>query len=143
MRASLFLLLLVLLSPLPLTASDEIWSALVLATNETPRQSPPKPLGDFSSAIEKIFGYNSLYLLGQKKRAIGPGTTEWLVPSREFFFQITCLAREDTHYLVRIELFHNKDLLLTTEARLARNAPLYIRGPQWGKGQLLFLLEVR
>jgi len=143
MRALVFALLLALLAPAVLSASDEIWSALLLATNETPRQPPPKPLGDFSSAIEKIFGYNSLYLLGQKKRTLGPGTTEWLVPSREFFFRITCLAQEDTHYLVRIELFHNKDLLLTTEARLARNAPLYIRGPQWGRGQLLFLLEVR
>jgi hypothetical protein len=26
---------------------------------------------------------------------------------------------------------------------LARDAPLYIRGPAWGKGQLIFLLEVR
>ena len=29
------------------------------------------------------------------------------------------------------------------QAKLAQNAPLYIRGPEWGSGQLILLLEVR
>jgi hypothetical protein len=124
-------------------ASDNIWSALVLATNETPPAPPPKALGDYSATIKKVFGYNSLYLLGQKKREIGGGDGDWLVPSNDFFFQITPLDRDPAHYRLRIELFRNKDLLLTTEAALPRDAPLYIRGPQWGKGQLILLLEVR
>lgn len=124
-------------------ASDQIWSALVLATNEAPPAGIPRPLEEFFPTIKKVFGYNSLYLLGQKKRALGGATDEWLVPSRDFFFQVTCLAQETAHYRLRIGLFRDKDLLLTTEARLARDAPLYIRGPQWGRGQLILLVEVR
>ena len=123
-------------------ASDIIWSALVLATNETPPADIPKSLGDYSATIKKVFGYNSLYLLGQKKRELG-GASDWLVPSKDFFFQITPLDQAPSHYRLRIDLYRNKDLLLTTEAALPRDAPLYIRGPQWGKGQLILLLEVR
>jgi hypothetical protein len=122
---------------------DRIWSALVLATKENPPSPIPDTLERFAPAIKKIFGYNSLYLLGEKKRDLISGGEEWLVPSKEFFFKVQCLSQEPTCYSLRIELYRDKSLLLTTEAKLAKNAPLYIRGPAWGSGHLIFLLEVR
>ncbi len=122
---------------------DRIWSALVLATNEKPPRPVPEKLEDFAPTIQKVFGYKTLYLMGDKKRDLVSGTEEWLVPSREFFFRVQVLAQEATFYRLRIELYREKKLLVSTEAKLARDAPLYIRGPQWGGGQLIFLLEVR
>jgi len=143
MRRLLLVGALALVSTVAVQASDDIWSALVLATNETPPAEIPKPLKSFFPTIKKVFGFNSLYLLGQKKRGLDDGPDQWLVPSRDFFFQVTCLAQEPTHYHLRITLFRGKELLLTTEAKLARAAPLFIRGPQWGSGQLILLIEVR
>jgi len=143
MRRLLLAAALAMVSAVAVQASDDIWSALVLATSETPPADVPQPLKTFSPTIKKVFGFNSLYLLGQKKRALDNGSDQWLVPSKDFFFQVTCLAQEPTHYHLRIALFRGKELLLTTEAKLARDAPLFIRGPQWGKGQLILLLEVR
>lgn len=143
MRGAILSACLILLSMACLRGSNEIRSALVLATQETPPKETPPALRNFSPTIKKVFGYNSLYLLGQKKRGIDSGVNEWLVPSREFFFQVTCLEKESAHYRVRIELFRGSDLLLTSEARLALDAPLYIRGPQWGAGLLILILEVR
>ena len=122
---------------------DRIWSALVLATKETSPSAIPAALKKFAPAIQKIFGYNSLYLLGEKKRDLISGGEEWLVPSKEFFFKVQCLSQGATSYTLRIELYRDKGLLLTTEAKLAKDAPLYIRGPAWGRGHLIFLLEVR
>lgn len=122
---------------------DRIWSAIVLATKEEPPQPLPESLTDFAPTIKKVFGYNSLYLLGQKKRDLVSGGEEWLVPTKDFFLKVQCLAREETSYKLRIELYRESKLLVTTEAKLARDAPLYIRGPNWGKGQLIFLLEVQ
>lgn len=122
---------------------DRIWSALVLATKENPPSPIPVALGKFAPAIKKIFGYNSLYLLGEKKRDLISGGEEWLVPSKEFFFKVQCLSQGATSYTLRIELYRDKSLLLTTEAKLAKDSPLYIRGPAWGSGHLIFLLEVK
>lgn len=124
-------------------AEDRVWSALVLATKETPERPVPEALTDFAPTIKRVFGYSSLYLLGEKKRAIVAGDEEWLVPTDDFFFKVKCLAQDTSSYQLEIELYRKKDLLVTTKAKLARNAPLYIRGPQWGAGQLIFLLEVR
>ncbi len=122
---------------------DRIWSALVLATKENTPSAIPGALEKFAPTIKKIFGYNSLYLLGEKKRDLVSGGEQWLVPSKEFFFKVQCLSQGATSYTLRIELYRDKSLLLTTEAKLAKDAPLYIRGPAWGSGQLIFLLEVR
>jgi hypothetical protein len=122
---------------------DRIWSALVLATKENPPPPIPEALREFAPTIKKIFGYNCLYLLGEKKRDLFSGSEEWLLPSKEFFFKVQCLSQGPTSYTLRIEVYRAKDLLITTEAKLAKDAPLYIRGPAWGKGQLILLLEVR
>jgi len=122
---------------------DNIWGALVLATKETPAQPIPTKLGGYAPTIERVFGYNSLYLLGEKKTELIKGGQEWLIPSKEFFFQIRYGEREKARYLLHIDLYRKDTLLITTDVRLARDAPLYIRGPEWGKGQLILLLEVR
>ena len=57
--------------------------------------------------------------------------------------KVQVLERQPTFYQLRLELYRDKDLLVTTEVKLAKDAPLYIRGPQWGGGQLVFLLEVQ
>lgn len=134
---------LLLMSAAGLQAGDRIWSALVLANNEKPARPVPANLADFAPTIRKVFGYNSLYLLGDKKRDLVSGEEEWLVPSKEFFFKVQVMAQKATYYELRIELFRGEKLLVTSDARLAKDAPLYIRGPQWGGGQLVFLLEVQ
>jgi hypothetical protein len=134
---------LLFLSAAGLQAGDRIWSALVLANNEKPARPIPANLADFAPTIRKVFGYNSLYLLGDKKRDLVSGEEEWLVPSKEFFFKVQVMAQKPTYYELRIELYRGEKLLVTSDARLAKDAPLYIRGPQWGGGQLVFLLEVQ
>ena len=137
------MLLFMMASPGTYAANDRIWSALALATVEHSAAAIPESLKGLAPAIRKIFGYNSLYLLGEKKRDLFAGSEEWLMPTKEFFFKVRCLSQELTSYLLRIELYREKNLLLTTEAKLAKHAPLYIRGPQWGRGLLIFVLEVK
>jgi hypothetical protein len=143
MRGALAILVLLLACGRAEAEGDRIWSALVLATKENPPSEIPAGLERFAATLRRIFGYNSLYLLGEKKRDLFSGGEEWLVPSKEFFFRVQSLSRNATFYTLRIELYRDKNLLLTTEAKLAKNAPLYIRGPAWGSGQLILLLEVR
>jgi hypothetical protein len=141
-RLLVFAMLVLLGTPVQ-AGSDRIWSALVLATDESPAKPVPEKLAAYATTIRRVFGYNSLYLLGDKKRDLKTGTETWLVPSREFFFKVEVLERSATAYQLRIELYRDTERLVTTDARLAKDAPLYIRGPQWGGGQLIFLLSVQ
>ena len=123
--------------------ADGIWSALVLATNEHPPKPVPAELEPFVGGLKTVFGYNSFYLLGAKKKEIVKGSEVWIVPTKEVFLKVRCLDRSEVDYKVQLELYVKKKLVVTSEAKLARGAPLYIRGPSWGKGRLIFILEVR
>lgn len=127
----------------PALAVDRIWTGLVLATTEEPAKPPPEDLAQFAAGLEEVFGYNSFYLLKAKRQKIVEGTEEWIVPSRKLFLRVRCVSQTATAYMVEVELYFDGKLLLTSDVSLARNAPLYIRGPQWGKGRLIFILEVR
>ena len=45
-------------------------------------------------------------------------------------------------YLLSLQLFHDKRQLVDTETRLAPGSPLFIRGPEYGKGQIVFALMI-
>lgn len=123
--------------------ADGIWSALVLATNEHPQKAVPAELKPFASGLKTIFGYNTFYLLGAKQKQILKGSETWIVPTKEVFLKVRCLDRSEVDYKVQLELYVKKKLVVTSDAKLARGAPLYIRGPSWGRGRLIFILEVR
>ncbi|GAB4177234.1 MAG: hypothetical protein Fur0032_17370 [Terrimicrobiaceae bacterium] len=142
-RAAMALLTGALLVMAPARAADQVWAALALATNEEPPGPVPKALENFQPALARVFGYNTFYLLGQKRAALETGDSGWLVPSPRIFMQVTGLGSSRSRLHLRLDLYEGKELLATTEARLARGAPLYIRGPEWGKGLLIIVLEIR
>lgn len=141
MRA-LACLLIALAAAAPLRA-DSIWAALVLGTNEKPPKPAPAELAPFESGIRTIFGYNTLYLLGAKKRDVVKGGEQWIVPTKKVFLKVRCLDRGEASYRMQLDLYVRKQLVASSEVKLARGAPLYIRGPSWGRGRLIFVLEVR
>jgi hypothetical protein len=124
-------------------AEDNIWAGLVLATNEHPAKAVVKELAPYARGLHTVFGYNSFYLLGEKKQQLREGLGEWIVPSKVVFLKLRCLDRNLDSYTVQFDLYVRKRLVVTSKAKLARGAPLYIRGPAWGKGRLVFILEVR
>lgn len=119
-----------------------IWSALVLATKENPPAALPPPIEPYAIQLKKTFGYNSFYLLGQKTRPLDSGEPEWLVPSKELYLRVRPQESTPTGELLQIAIFQKKSLLVESDARLVPNSPLFIRGPLWGKGQLIVILRL-
>ncbi len=124
-------------------ADDRVWSALVLATNESPAKPMPQDLESFGDDLRKIFGYNSFYILGEKRKRVVEGTEEWLISSKAVFLKLTAVNKNMASYELKLDLYANKSLALTSRVKLAREDPLYIRGPQWGNGQLIYILQIQ
>lgn len=143
-RLAIFLILtVVLVSSESAAAADKIWTGLVLATTEEPAKPPSEKLEPFVEEIHEIFGYKTYYLLRQKKEKIVEGTEEWVIVTNQLNLKLRCTGRTKTTYQVNLELYADGKFLLTSDVELARDAPLFIRGPQWGKGRLIFVMEVR
>lgn len=123
-------------------AGDDLWSGLVLATNEAPAGSKtPRKLEAFAPALERMFGYRHLVLLDDTRKPL-KGRFE-LATSPHFSVRGEVLAREPGRYRLALEFLQGPQTLLSTEVLLARGVPLLVRGPQAGSGQLVFVVVIR
>lgn len=127
--------------------ANKIWSALVLATNDSTPEAVTEELQEFAPRLKRVFGYNQFRLIGSATNEIGDRAESWLVPSESFWFGLRArraLSKEARGgFLLNLELYQNKRPLVDTEVKLAPGSPLFIRGPQYGKGQLVIVLQVQ
>ena len=139
-------LALVLTLAAPLRAEDKIWTAVVLATNAPSPKETPKQLRAYEPKLRRIFGYNQFEIVGSATEKIEHQSDLRLMPTQSFWLQAK--ARRATSkearggYLLSLQLFKEKQQLVDTEARLAPGSPLFISGPEYGKGQIVFALMI-
>lgn len=124
---------------------DKIWSAVVLASNAKKGAQPaavPPEIAPFAAKLSKFFGYNQFEILGSATKAMDGQAERWLVPTQNFWVGARA-TRERGGYRLNMEFFHDKRLLLETEAMLGPKSPLFIRGPMHARGQILVVFEVK
>jgi hypothetical protein len=125
-------------------ADENVWSALVIANNVPQPEPTPHELSHIQGTLKALFGYNQFKLIGQSnKRLENKGYADWTATSKYFALHVDAKGARDSGYLLDLQLFQEKKLLLETEAKLSKESPLVIKGPQVGDGQLLLLLVVQ
>jgi hypothetical protein len=124
-------------------ADENVWSGIVVANNvEQPDPTPPE-LTEIQQTLKELFGYNQFRLIGQSTKRVGKAYEDWTAASKYFELHVDSKGARDSGYLLDLQLYQEKKLLLETEAKLSKRSPLVIRGPQVGDGQLLLLLVVQ
>ena len=133
----------VLIPGMALRAADHptVWSGLVLATAES--KPLPKEVAPFKTKLEHVFGYDNFVLIGQHREVMDEPTEHWLVPSKMLCLHaVSRQSKDPQRYNVELELFREKEMLVSTKVQLVRGSPLFIRGPQCSRGQLVIILMV-
>jgi hypothetical protein len=123
--------------------SEKVWSGLVIANNAAKPTATPPELMRVEQTLKALFGYNQFKLIGQANKELEKGDEDWMAASKYFALHVDSKGESDSGYLLDLQLFQEKKLLLETEAKLSKRSPLVIRGPQVGDGQLLLLLVVQ
>jgi len=126
---------------------DAIYSALVLATNVegTPPATPiaTPELEPLVPRLKSIFGYNHFELVGSHTELMDNPDEHWLVPSKTFSLSIKSKREKNFSYLLNLQLFQDSKMLAGFDAKLGRECPILVRGPLYGKGQLIIVVIVR
>jgi hypothetical protein len=124
-------------------ASQTVWSGLVIANNVAQPDPIPAELRGMEGALKKWFGYNQFKVIGQSRKSLVTGSEDWMAQSKYFSLLVDSKSGNEAGYLLNLKLFQEKNLLLETDAKLSKDVPLMIKGPQVGDGQLLLLLVVQ
>jgi hypothetical protein len=125
-------------------AAQTVWSALVIAHN-VPKPAMVSPeLTYLEETLKDWFGYNQYEVIGQSRKVVVTGSEDWLAQSKYFSLHIDSKEGNDkSGYRVNLKLFQESNLLLELEAKLSKERPIIVKGPQVGDGQLLLLLVVQ
>jgi hypothetical protein len=124
-------------------AAENVWSGLVIANNVPQPEPTPRELSRIQGTLKALFGYNQFKLIGQSNKKLDKGYADWTAASKYFALHVDSKGTRDSGYLLYLQLFQEKKLLLETEAKLSKESPLVIKGPQVGDGQLLLLLVIQ
>ena len=124
-------------------AGENVWSGLVVATNNRKPQPPPQEMHRFAGTLRRTFGYNQFSLIGQSRKMLQSGEENWLASSKHFSLHVDARGATKDGYRLKLQLFQDRHVLLETDATLTKSSPLVIKGPQIGAGQLLLLLIVQ
>lgn len=146
MRSSLlfvFSVVVTLMWSAPTYASENVWSGIVIANNVAKPEPTPPELSRIEETLKELFGYNQFKLIGQSNKRMEKGDEDWMASSKYFSLHVDSKGASNSGYLLDLQLFQEKKLLLETEAKLSKRSPLVIKGPQVGDGQLLLLLVVQ
>lgn len=121
-----------------------VWVAVVFGTNDKEKELK-KPVGDMEDQLRHVFGYRRFGLLGEAEAPLVQGESQRLSPNRHYTFNVELQKRgrgkEPFH--LKLEMEDKDKSVVETETRLAAGSPFFIRGPKWGKGQIIFVVEVR
>jgi len=124
-------------------ADENVWTGIVIANNVEQPDPIPAELTQIQQTLKNLFGYNQFKLIGQSDKQLGKAYEDWTTASKYFELHVDSKGARDSGYLLDLQLYQEKKLLLETEAKLSKRSPLVIRGPQVGAGQLLLLLVVQ
>ena len=125
----------------PGRASQTVWSGLVIANNAEKPEATPAELKRMEPALKDWFGYNQYKVIGQSRNVLVTGSEDWLAQSKYFSLHVDSKEGNDkTGYRINLKLFQENHLLLEWEAKLSKESPIIIKGPQVGDGQLVLVL---
>ena len=128
-------------------SGDRIWTAVVLATNPAVAKAAPVELREWAPRLARIFGYRQWEIIGAVTEKVEVNGESWPVPSQNFWLRVKARGAVEKEvrggYLMSLELFQDERPIFATEAKLSPGSPIFIRGPQYGQGQIVIILEVQ
>ncbi len=126
-------------------ADDKVWCGVILASSpkkgEQAKQAPAE-IAPYAKRLSKVFNYDQFEIIGSATKAMDNQTERWLVPTQNFWVGAHA-TRVSDGYQLRLEFYHDKRLLVETEAKLGVGSPLFVRGPLHERGQIILVFEVK
>lgn len=158
MCARLFkLLLLGMLLPLVVPAQEpvvpartavdgKVWGALIYASNgeaASLAEGVPAELKDLPERLGKVFEFTRFEVIGQHTQDVLRQYESWVVPSKDLFLKVDSKGPVDGEHQAMnlgVQFWQGENVLVKTDVVLRRESPLFVGGPKWRDGRVIFVL---
>ena len=128
----------------PSLAGEKIWVGLYLAENT------PPPLGAILAPeglhhrLHEVFGFNHYELIKAEEIELSHEWQQWAVPRKDFFIRVEPLHRQPGQpRLIYYELYKDGFIVAKGTYEPHPDTPLFINGPDFNQGRLIFVLATQ
>jgi hypothetical protein len=142
-----FLVLLLTFSAMGLSVSlagEKVLVGLYLATNEPlPPDARPAP-EKLHHQLKEVFGFEHYELMKEKDLALHNEWEQWFVPRKDFFLCLKPLhGKPGESKMIYYEIYKDGFFLVKGNFEAQEGTPLFINGPDFHQGRLVFVLDAR
>jgi hypothetical protein len=128
---------------LPAQAAETFWACLIYASDAGQGNSLPQRLSGYDARMSSAFGYSRFCLMAQRQTPLQAQKEAGLVFSDDLKIVLTSLTGvSDGKYLIKLLFVEGEQPVIETQARVSRDSPLFIRGPNWRDGQIIIVVMV-
>jgi hypothetical protein len=138
------------LAPQKPATDAKVWGALIFATNDAseasamPKVDLPAEFADIPQRLGRAFPWHYHEVIGQHLQDVFREYESWVVPTKDLFLKIDSKGPADGGGMnLHLQFWRDQQVLVKTDAVLTQNSPLFIAGPKWRGGQLIFVLVLQ
>ncbi len=125
-------------------AGEKVWVGLYLAENEPP---PPDALlapEKLHGRLHAVFGFKHYELIKAQEVDLHNEWEQWFMPRKDFFIRVEPLRRQPGEpRFIDYEIYKDGFIVAKGKYEPHEGTPLFINGPDFQQGRLIFVLEAR
>lgn len=126
-----------------LASDEELPSASEEAMAEEKSMDATK-LADLRQRLTKAFTQKNFQLLGKHTQKVFKDYESWVVPSKDLCLKIDSRGPANANgILLHLQLWQDKKVLVKSDVSLKSGQPIFIGGPAWRKGRLVFVVMMK
>jgi len=125
-------------------AAEKVWVGLYLAENTPPPPEAMRAPEKLGHSLREVFGFKHYELIQAEEIELGHEWEQWFVPRKDFFLRMEPLPRQPgAPKLIDYEIY--KDGFIVAKGRFEprEGTPLFINGPDFKQGRLIFVLDAQ
>jgi hypothetical protein len=125
-------------------AGEKVWVSLYLAENEPPPPGALPTPEKLHHRLHAVFGFKHYELLKAQDVELRNEWEQWFVPRKDFFIRVEPLRRQPGEpKFIDYEIYKDGFIVARGRYEPREGTPLFINGPDFHQGRLIFVLEAR
>lgn len=125
-------------------AGEKVWVGLYLAQNEPPTPDALLAPEKLHGRLHAVFGFKHYELIKAQEVDLTHEWEQWFMPRKDFFIRLEPLRRQPGWpRFIDYDIY--KDGFIVAKGRYEphEETPLFINGPDFKRGRLIFVLQAR
>ena len=121
----------------------KVWGALIYAGDGKVKgvEKTSPAFEALKPRLAKVFKTEKFTVIAQHQQKIFKEYESWVVPSKELYLKIDSRGpAEGGGTKLDLQVWQDEKVLAKTDAVLKENRPLFVGGPKWRGGRLIFVV---